>query len=103
LAEKRPEKDSLWLRFVFNSEAEFLKFGRYVVEKGYVAIDGTSLTVANLTDDGFEIMLVKYTQENVALGDKNVGDAFNLEVDILSKTMERLLSFDAMKAKLQAK
>lgn len=63
---------------------------RYIVEKGFVAVDGTSLTVVNCDNEFFLVTLVPYTRENSALGGRKVGDAVNLEVDIVAKYVERL-------------
>jgi riboflavin synthase len=65
---------------------------RYVVEKGSIAVDGVSLTVAALDDDGFAVALVPHTLEVTTLGALAPGDQVNLEVDILAKYVERLLS-----------
>lgn len=67
---------------------------RYIVPKGFIAIDGTSLTVVDVFDQElcFNIMLVAYTQQNVVIPLKKVGQKVNLEVDILGKYVERLLS-----------
>jgi riboflavin synthase len=65
---------------------------RYLVSKGSVTIDGVSLTVAALTDDGFEIALIPHTLEVTTLGLRKKGDTVNLEVDVLAKYVERLLS-----------
>jgi riboflavin synthase len=64
---------------------------KYVVEKGFIAIDGVSLTVTQVDDTGFEIGLISYTQENIAGGLKTVGHGVNLEVDILAKYVEKLV------------
>ncbi|HEY4413528.1 MAG TPA: riboflavin synthase [Gaiellaceae bacterium] len=63
---------------------------RYCVEKGSVAVDGTSLTVAGLDDDGFAVALVPHTLEATTLGALEPGDPVNLEVDVLAKYVERL-------------
>jgi riboflavin synthase len=65
---------------------------RYVVEKGFIAVDGTSLTVVNCFDRGFTVTLIPYTRANTVLGARRVGDSVNLEVDILAKYVERLQS-----------
>ncbi|KAK6954363.1 hypothetical protein Daesc_004330 [Daldinia eschscholtzii] len=67
---------------------------RYVVHKGYVALDGTSLTVTRVDDaEGwFEIMLIAYTQEKVVLARKKPGDSVNLEVDVLAKYAEKSMA-----------
>ena len=65
---------------------------RYVVEKGFVAVDGISLTVAALDEAQFTVAVIPYTDEHTTLGDRNPGDRVNLEADILAKYTERLLS-----------
>jgi riboflavin synthase len=64
---------------------------RYVVEKGSIAVDGVSLTVAALDERGFAVALVPHTLEVTTLGRLQPGDQVNLEVDILAKYVERLL------------
>jgi riboflavin synthase len=64
---------------------------RYVVEKGSIAVDGVSLTVAALDERGFAVALVPHTLEVTTLGRLQPGDRVNLEVDILAKYVERLL------------
>ncbi len=66
-------------------------WARYVVEKGFLAIDGVSLTVAWLADRHFEIALIPHTASRTTLGALRAGDLVNLEVDILGKYVERLL------------
>ncbi|MBE0415607.1 MAG: riboflavin synthase [Dehalococcoidia bacterium] len=63
---------------------------RYVVEKGFIAVDGVSLTVVECNATSFKVSLVAYTLENTNLGGKRVGDVVNLEVDIIAKYVERL-------------
>ncbi|KAF5726383.1 riboflavin synthase [Tripterygium wilfordii] len=84
-----PEEDSLWVKVKVNKE--LLK---YVVPKGFIAVDGTSLTVVDVSDEEgcFNFMLVTYTQQHVVIPLKKVGQKVNLEVDILGKYVERLLS-----------
>ncbi|MGH2661747.1 MAG: riboflavin synthase [Actinomycetota bacterium] len=64
---------------------------RYVVEKGSVAVDGVSLTVAGASDGSFEVALVPHTLAATTLGDREPGDLVNLEVDVLAKYVERLV------------
>jgi riboflavin synthase len=64
---------------------------RYVVEKGSIAVDGVSITVAALDERGFAVALVPHTLEVTTLGRLQPGDQVNLEVDILAKYVERLL------------
>jgi riboflavin synthase len=65
---------------------------RYCAEKGSVTVDGVSLTVAALDDDGFAVALVPFTLDATTLGALGVGDEVNLEADVLAKYVERLLS-----------
>lgn len=64
---------------------------RYIVEKGSIAVDGVSLTVAGLSESGFDVALIPHTLEVTTLGLLEVGDQVNLEVDVLAKYVERLL------------
>jgi len=65
---------------------------RYCVEKGSIAVDGVSLTIAALHDDGVELALVPFTLEHTTLGALVPGDEVNVEVDLLAKYAERLAS-----------
>jgi riboflavin synthase alpha subunit len=65
---------------------------RYCVEKGSVAVDGVSLTIAELADDAFAVALVPHTLAATTLSQLARGDAVNLEVDLLAKYAERLLA-----------
>lgn len=64
---------------------------RYVVEKGSVALDGVSLTVTAVADEGFEVAVIPHTLDVTTLGSRAPGDRVNVEVDILAKYVERLL------------
>ena len=64
---------------------------RYVVEKGSIAVDGVSLTVAALDERGFEVSLIPETLERTNLGTARPGGRVNLEVDVLAKYVERLV------------
>ena len=63
---------------------------RYLVEKGSVAVDGVSLTVAALEDGAFSVSLIPHTLAVTTLGERTEGDPVNLEVDVLAKYVERL-------------
>ena len=63
---------------------------RYVVEKGFIAVDGISLTVVTRDTRSFLVSVVEYTQERTTLGSRRVGDLVNLEVDIIAKYVEQL-------------
>jgi len=64
---------------------------RHCVEKGSIAVDGVSLTVAAVFDAGFEVALVPHTLAETTLSELRPGDAVNLETDVLAKYVERLL------------
>jgi riboflavin synthase len=63
---------------------------RYVVEKGFIAVDGVSLTVVGYDKSSFSVSLVGYTLKSTVLGSRKVGDQVNLEVDIIAKYVEKL-------------
>ncbi len=81
-----PEGDGV--RLTIEAPSELL---RYCVEKGSIAVDGVSLTIAAARPDGFEIALVPHTLEVTTLSDRRPGDPVNLEVDVLAKYVEKLL------------
>ncbi|UCG84466.1 MAG: riboflavin synthase [Dehalococcoidia bacterium] len=62
---------------------------RYLVEKGYIALDGISLTIVNCDEQAFTVSLVAHTLKNTILQNKRAGDVVNLEVDIMAKYIER--------------
>jgi len=62
----------------------------YVVEKGFIAIDGVSLTVVTMDTGSFQVSVVDYTRRHTTLGSRQVGDLVNLEADIIAKYVERL-------------
>jgi len=63
---------------------------RYIVEKGFVAVDGISLTIVTKDTSSFQVSVVDYTGEHTTLGSRQVGDMVNLEVDIIAKYVEQL-------------
>jgi riboflavin synthase len=65
---------------------------RYVVEKGSITVDGVSLTVARIDDDGFDVSLIPETLARTTLGAAAPGTPVNLEVDVLAKYVEKLLA-----------
>jgi len=65
---------------------------RYLVEKGSITVDGVSLTVVEVLDDGFTVAVIPHTAAVTTLGHKGPGDTVNLEVDVIAKYTERLLS-----------
>jgi riboflavin synthase len=65
---------------------------RYCIEKGSIAVDGVSLTIAGLNERGFSAALVPYTRQATTLGHIAVGDEVNLEIDLIAKYVEKLTS-----------
>ena len=63
---------------------------RYVVEKGFIAVDGMSLTVVDCQESGFSVTIIPYTRDNTNMASASVGNAVNLEPDIVAKYVERL-------------
>jgi riboflavin synthase len=82
-----PDGNSLVFRLQPREEAVL----RYIVEKGYVTLDGASLTVTKVDDvEGwFEIMLIAYTQEKVVTAKKRAGEDVNVEIDMVGKYVEK--------------
>lgn len=69
-----------------------LSIMHYLVEKGYIAVDGISLTIIRCNANRFAVSLVGYTQSRTTLGSKRADDVVNLEVDIMAKHMERMMA-----------
>ena len=82
----RPEGDSTIFRIRVPKRLD-----RYIVEKGFVAVDGISLTVVKRGASSFTLAVIPYTLENTNLASVSVGDKVNLEADILAKYVESLL------------
>ena len=82
----RPESQSYWLEFALPAE-----LAKYVIPKGSIAVDGISLTVADLMTDRFAVQIIPHTWVETTLGDRAVGDAVNLEADVLGKHVARLV------------
>ena len=83
------EDNAVWV--TVKTPAKLLK---YIIEKGSIAIDGISLTVAYVDDDCFKVSLIPHTGANTTLLDKRAGDTVNLENDVVGKYVEKLISFD---------
>ncbi|HEY2812089.1 MAG TPA: riboflavin synthase [Acidimicrobiales bacterium] len=66
---------------------------RYVVEKGSITVDGISLTVVDVLDDGFTVAVIPHTHDVTTLGHRVPGDLVNLEMDVTAKYVERLLAW----------
>ena len=81
----KPEANANILRFEAPSSVM-----KYIVEKGFIAVDGISLTVTGKEAAFFEVSIVGYTWQNTILGKRRVGDIVNLEADIIAKYVESL-------------
>jgi len=84
------DNDALWV--AIEAPKDLMK---YIVTKGYITLDGTSLTVVDVGDDWFNVTLVAYTQQHIVMPTKAVGMAVNIEVDVLGKYVENLLKHNA--------
>lgn len=80
------EEDALWV--TVGAPQELM---RYIVPKGFVALDGVSLTVVDVYEESFTVMLVAYTQGHITLAQQQAGYRVNIEVDILGKYVEKQL------------
>lgn len=83
----RSDMDALWV--TIRAAPELL---RYVVPKGFIAVDGVSLTVVDVFDDSFSVTMVAYTQQHITLPQQQVGYKINIEVDILGKYVEKIIT-----------
>jgi riboflavin synthase len=86
LLTRTTEGDGARLRFALPKA-----LGRYVVLKGFITLDGVSLTVARLGKTFFEIALIPHTAERTTLGALHPGEAVNVEVDVIAKYVERIV------------
>jgi riboflavin synthase len=84
----RIEHDARAQRWAFSVPAPLLK---YIAQKGSICVDGVSLTVNAVDGDGFEVALIPHTVSHTAFSRTQVGDAVNLEVDLVARYVERLL------------
>lgn len=75
-------------RWRFTAPAALLK---YVAKKGSICVDGTSLTVNEVDDEGFEVALIPHTVAHTRFAETRIGDAVNLEIDLMARYAERLL------------
>lgn len=88
IASVKQEDNATWLEI--ETSGDVLK---YVIYKGSIAIDGTSLTVAELGDRSFKVSIIPTTKDETTLLRKKLGDTVNLECDMIGKYVERLLSY----------
>ncbi len=82
----RKDQDALWVAIEVPVELM-----RYIVTKGYITLDGTSLTVVDTGENWFNVTLVAYTQQHIVMPTKSEGDLVNIEVDVLGKYVERII------------
>ena len=82
------KKDGIAHWYTISAPPEIM---RYIVEKGSVAIDGISLTVAKVTDSSFSVSIIPHTAAQTVLSHKKAGDTVNLENDIIGKYVEKLM------------
>lgn len=82
----RPEGDALWV--AVQTSPELL---HYIVPKGFIALDGVSLTVVDVLADSFTVSLIAYTQSEIGLSRQRVGYQINIEVDVLGKYVEKFI------------
>jgi len=82
------EDNAVWV--TINTPSKLLK---YIIEKGSIAIDGISLTVAYVDDKCFKVSLIPHTGANTTLLEKKPGDVVNLENDVVGKYVEKLMNF----------
>jgi riboflavin synthase len=86
IIETRPDGDSL--RVWFTAPEDLMP---YIVTKGYICLDGVSLTITEKVDGRFGVALVAYTQSKITLPTKSIGSTINIEVDVFAKYVESLL------------
>ncbi len=84
------EQDDIAVWYTIRADRKIMK---YIIEKGSVAIDGISLTIAKVTDNDFAVSLIPHTAKETVLGYKKTGDTVNLENDVVGKYIEHFLSF----------
>lgn len=87
---KRLDKDARSWRMLFEAPVGLEK---YIARKSSVTLDGISLTVNSVTDREFDVNIVPHTWQATSLGNKNIGDKVHIEVDLIARYLERLLSF----------
>lgn len=88
ILEIKEEGNAFW--YAVSAKEEILK---YVVRKGSVTIDGISLTVAKVEDDGFYVSIIPHTRKETSLSCKKIGDRVNIECDMVGKYIEHFISF----------
>jgi len=85
ITEIRCDGTATLLKFAIDSS-----LARSIVDQGFVAVDGVSLTVVHSLNDGFTVTIIPFTSEHTVFNEREIGDEVNIEVDILAKYVERL-------------
>ncbi len=98
VAEMKRESNAVWVKI--SADNDIL---RLIVEKGSIAIDGISLTVAEVTDKDFSVSIIPHTGSETTLLQKRIGDRVNLENDIVGKYVEKLLQPKSVPSKTESK
>ena len=91
------EKNAVWV--TIGADKKILK---YIIEKGSIAIDGISLTVAYVDEEVFKVSIIPHTGEETTLLTKTVGESVNLECDMIGKYVEKLLGFNNKEEKKES-
>lgn len=84
----RKDENAIWLTIAASDDIQ-----KFAVEKGSIAIDGVSLTLAAVAKDNFQVSIIPHTKEQTILLNKKIGEAVNLECDIIGKYVEKLLIY----------
>ena len=98
VAQMKRESNAVWVKI--SADNDIL---RLIVEKGSIAIDGISLTVAEVTDKDFSVSIIPHTGSETTLLQKRIGDRVNLENDIVGKYVEKLLQPKSVPSKTESK
>jgi riboflavin synthase len=91
---KNIKRDDIAIWFDISCSSDILK---YIIEKGSIAIDGISLTIADLKSDSFMVSCIPHTIEQTVLKYKNIGDMVNIENDLIAKYVEKFVSVNKSK------
>ena len=97
IADIKKDDNAVWYRIKTDS-----RIIKYIVEKGSIAIDGISLTVAGLDNESFSVSVIPHTATSTTLSLKKTGDVVNLENDVVGKYIERFLTYDDGKHETQS-
>lgn len=91
----RQEENAVW--FTISAEPKLL---RYIVEKGSVALDGISLTVASVAEKEFQVSVIPHTRQETSLAEKKTGSILNIECDIVGKYIEKFFAYEKPESKI---